>query len=301
MNDLVELVPNVSEGRRPARINRLSRVFANSGCALLDTHVDGSHHRSVFTAAGPLSAAMSSALSLTRAAASEIDLSQHRGIHPRVGAVDVIPFVSLSDSSAAQSALLAAVEQLAERIAKELEIPIFLYANSASPASLPRLAALRRGGLRGLNTRLRRGVISPDFGPGRVHPTAGATIIGVRDFLIAFNMFLDTAHASVARRIAQTIRASSGGLPALQAIGRFHDGEACAQVSMNLADYRKTSLVDAFEAVTSQARQQGVGVRRSELVGLVPDAAWTPEWQPRLKMTEPARTIEASLTKAGLA
>ena len=297
MNDLVELVPNISEGRDLGRVGRLARLVGEAGCHLLDVHHDAAHHRSVFTAAGSSAAAVGAAGRLARGAVESIDLTRHRGLHPRFGAVDVIPFVRIRGSEAE---LVRRVDAAARQIAEVLQIPVFLYARSSPPGETRRLSPLRRGGFERLDERLRDGELVPDFGPRRAHPTAGAIAMGVRDFLIAFNVFLETERVASARAIATRVRESSGGLPAVQAIGRFHDGESCAQVSMNLLNYRTPSLPDIYDAVSELARDEGIEVRRSEIVGLVPKDAWQPEWQEHLRLPEPARTIEEALSKAGL-
>ncbi len=238
------------------------------------------------------------ALRLFEIALRDIDLRRHRGEHPRTGALDVLPIVPLEGASMDDAVRLA--RSLGKEIGASGAAPVFLYGRSG-PNRRP-LPEIRRGGLPGLSGRLSRGEIAPDFGPTRLHPSAGAVSVGAREPLIAFNQNLDTDDAASARRIARRVRASSGGLPALRAIGvRARDpdgGRPLAQVSMNLLDWRTTALPEVFDRVLSEARTEGTEVLFSEIVGLLPRAAAWPGMEEDLRLRKPARTIEAAYAAA---
>ncbi len=263
---LVECVPNFSEGRNPATIDALrAAITAVPGAQLLDVQSDTAHNRSVFTFVAPPAAAVAAAFAAMRVAQERIDLTRHSGEHPRMGATDVVPFVPVAGVTMEQCVQLA--RQLGERAAKELQIPVFLYARAATRAERERLPDIRKGEFEGLRGR----TLEPDFGPPRVHPTAGATAIGARPFLVAFNVYLDTQEIAVAKEIAKQIRTSGGGLPGVQASGFIVDG--LAQVSMNLLDIDITSPAVVFNAIKARAEKHGVGVQYSEIVGLIPERA----------------------------
>ena len=263
---LVECVPNFSEGRDPATIDALrAAISAVPGAQLLDVQSDTAHNRSVFTFVAPPAAAVAAAFAAMRVAQQRIDLTKHAGEHPRMGATDVVPFVPVAGVTMEECVQLA--RQLGERVAKELQIPVFLYAKAATRVERERLPDIRKGEFEGLRGR----TLEPDFGPPRVHPTAGATAIGARPFLVAFNVYLDTQEIAVAKEIAKQIRTSSGGLPGVQASGFIVDG--LAQVSMNLLDIDITSPAVVFNAIKARAEKQGVGVQYSEIVGLIPERA----------------------------
>src|SRR5881398_3061801 len=263
---LVECVPNFSEGKNAATIEAL-RVALTSvpGVRLLDVQADAAHNRSVFTFVAPPDASVEAALAAMRVATERIDLSRHTGEHPRMGATDVVPFVPVRDATMDDCVALA--RRLGERAAAELRIPIYLYARAATRPERERLPDVRKGEFEGLRDRIGRDpAADPDFGPKRIHPTAGATAIGARPFLVAFNIYLDTGDVRVAMEIAQQIRTSGGGLPAVQASGFAVDGKA--QVSMNLLDVDTTSPATVFAAVESRARARGIAIQKSEVVGL---------------------------------
>jgi glutamate formiminotransferase len=268
---LLECVPNVSEGRSPTVIERLARAVRGPGVHLLDRSSDPDHHRTVLTLAGEPDALHGGLLRLYDAALATLDLTVHRGVHPRVGAVDVVPFVPLGAEPMATA--VAAARRLGEEVGARFGIPVFLYEEAATRAHTRSLAEIRRGGCDRLAERLADPAWAPDFGPARLHPTAGATVVGARFFLIAFNAVLTTAEVEVARTIARAVRESGGGLPALRAIGVLLASRGRAQVSMNLLDYRRTSLPAALERVRREAAALGVGVEETELVGLAPEAA----------------------------
>lgn len=263
---LVECVPNFSEGRDRATIDALRAAMEDvSGVELLDVQSDTAHNRSVFTFVAPPSAAVTAAFAAMRIATQRIELTKHSGEHPRMGATDVVPFVPVSGITMEECVALA--RQLGERVGKELEIPVFLYARAATRPERVLLPEVRKGEFEGMRDR----TLEPDFGPNRVHPTAGATAIGARPFLVAYNVYLDTSDVSIAKDIAKQIRTSSGGLPAVQASGFTVDG--LAQVSINLLDIDITTPATVFAAIKALAAKCDVEVKKSEIVGLVPERA----------------------------
>lgn len=297
----LESVPNVSEGRRAPVFDRLARALSgHRGARLLDASRDPDHNRAVFTLAGDAAGLSEALLELYRVALAEVDLRRHQGIHPRIGAVDVVPFVALGDTPA--RAAVAAAADLARRVAERFEIPVFLYEQSAAAPHRRRLADLRRGGPQGLAARMAASPEwRPDLGPPRLHPTAGATVIGARPFLVAANALLDTADPEVARAVARTVRESSGGLPGVRALGLLLPSRGLAQVSMNLVDLVRTLPAAAFEAVSAAAAQLGARVIERELIGLVPAAALGGEGEEAeaLRRAWAGRTLEARLGKGG--
>jgi len=263
---LVECVPNFSEGRDGAVLGALhAAIVAVPGVKLLDVQSDSSHNRSVFTFVAPPGAALEAAFAAMRVATERIDLTKHSGEHPRMGATDVVPFVPVTAVTMDECVALA--RRLGERVGKELEIPVFLYARAATRPERVLLPDVRKGEFEGLRER----TLEPDFGPSRVHATAGATAIGARPFLVAYNVYLDTRDVSIAKDVAKQIRTSSGGLPAVQASGFEVDG--FAQVSMNLLDIDITPPATVFGAIKALASKRGVDVKKSEIVGLVPERA----------------------------
>lgn len=264
---LVECVPNFSEGRRRDVVDRIVEAIATTpGVRVLDVHTDASHNRAVVTFIGPPEAVAEGAFRSAAVAAHLIDMNAHRGVHPRIGATDVIPFVPLRGVSMDECVALA--RQVGRRIGEELRIPVYLYGEAALRPERRELAGIRRGGYEALKAEI--GVNpdrTPDFGPAEVGP-AGATAVGARFFLIAFNAYLNTDDVEKARRIARAVRASSGGLQHVQAIGVLVGGQA--QVSMNLTDYRRTPIHRALELVRREAARYGLTVTHTELVGLAP-------------------------------
>src|SRR5690348_10576463 len=244
---LVECVPNFSEGRDREVLDALRHALTGvPGVTLLDVQADPSHHRSVFTLVAPPEAALEAAFRAARVAREKIDLTRHSGEHPRMGATDVIPFVPVRDVTMDECVALA--RRLGERLGRELEIPVFLYAKAAARPERERLPDVRKGEFEGLRERIGADPSAdPDSGPKRVHPTAGATAVGARPFLVAFNVYLDSADVSLAKEIAKRIRTSSGGLPAVQASGFEVGGKA--QVSMNLLDVDVTPPAVVFDAI----------------------------------------------------
>jgi glutamate formiminotransferase/formiminotetrahydrofolate cyclodeaminase len=269
---LVECVPNFSEGRRPEIVAAIRDAVAGvDGATLLDVSSDASHNRSVITFVVAVERAVDAAFAGIRAARDHIDLNKHSGEHPRMGAADVVPFVPLEGSTMEDCIMLA--RALGDRVGRELEIPVFLYERAATRPERENLADVRRGEFEGLREEIGRNPArAPDFGPARIHPTAGAVAIGARPFLVAYNVYLGPAsNIDVAKAVAKAVRGSSGGLRYVKALGLEVDGQA--QVSMNLVDVEKTPLFRAFDAVRMEAEAHGVSPTWSEIVGLVPEAA----------------------------
>jgi glutamate formiminotransferase len=268
----LECVPNVSEGRHPEVVARLAGAAASvPGVRLLDISSDPDHNRSVLTLAGDADGLHASLLALYEAALAEIDLTRHQGVHPRVGAVDVAPFVPLGDTP--MEAAVVAAERLAAAVAARFGLPVYLYERAARRPERRLLSEIRGGGFEGFPAKIADPAWLPDHGPARVHPTGGVTVIGARFFLIAFNVVLDTADVGIARAIARRVRESGGGLPAVRALGVYLASRGRAQVSMNLVDYRRTPVWTAFERVRREAEALGTRVVESEVIGLVPEEA----------------------------
>ncbi|MBM2809982.1 MAG: glutamate formiminotransferase [Chloroflexi bacterium] len=268
---IVECVPNVSDGRRSDVIERIRAAAASvRGASVLDVHTDADHNRSVYTIAGAASAVAESAFRLAEAAVREIDMRQHRGTHPRIGALDVLPFVPLGSTSMTTCVALAHAVGL--RIGSALDVPVYFYGEAALTDGRRRLVDVRRGEYEGLARSIQEGTHAPDAGPPGLGK-AGATAVGARGPLIAFNVHLRTGDVSVASTIARRIRASSGGLPGVQALGLPTSRPEVVQVSMNLTDIGLTSLSDVVARIRAEARVFGVDVGASELVGLMPLAA----------------------------
>ena len=294
---LVECVPNFSDGKDAGVINALRHAITSvPGVRLLDVQSDAAHHLSVFTFVAPPQAAVEAAFWSMRVARERIDLNRHSGEHPRMGATDVVPFVPVRDITMDECVALA--KQLAERVGRELEIPVYLYARAAARPERERLPDIRKGEFEGLRDRIGRDpAADPDFGPKHIHPTAGATAIGARPFLVAFNVYLDTPDVTVAKEIAKTVRTSSGGLPGVQASGFTVEG--LAQVSMNLLDIDVTSPAAAFAAVEAGAKKRGVGVTKSEVVGLIPERGILGAGAERLHLPDAAdHLLEAKIREA---
>jgi len=293
---LVECVPNVSEGRDPARLARFAAaVTASPGVRLADVHADPDHHRSVFTFLGPPAAVAAAALALADAVLTEIDMRGHHGIHPRIGALDVLPFVPLAGLTMAEAVALA--HEAGRALAARHALPVYYYAEAARRPERRTLRALRRGEYEGVSARLAAADGLPDDGPARFDPRAGAVCVGARDVLIAYNVWLASADLDAARAIARSVRASGGGLPAVQALGLPLASRGRVQVSMNLLDYRVTPLPAVFDRVQTEARRLGVDVDHAELVGLAPRAAFAGRTPASLGLgdLDPARYLESWL------
>ncbi len=267
---LVECVPNFSEGRDPVVIAAIRDAIAGTpGAHVLDVSSDVSHHRTVITFVASLDAAVPAALAAMRVARDRIDLTQHSGEHPRIGATDVVPFIPLD--GATMDDCIALARELGERAARELDVPVYLYERAATTPARENLADVRRGEFEGLREEVRtNSARRPDFGGAALHPTAGATAVGARPFLVAYNIYLgDKSNLPVAKEVAKAIRGSSGGLRYVKGLGMEVDGQA--QVSMNLVDTEKTPLHRVFDFVKTEAAAYGVTPTWSEIVGLVPE------------------------------
>jgi glutamate formiminotransferase / formiminotetrahydrofolate cyclodeaminase len=273
MNRLVECVPNFSEGRKPEVIERLAQAVESvEGAVVLDTHMDADHNRSVITFVAEAEQVVEAAVRVVALAAVLIDLRQHKGEHPRLGATDVLPFVPVRGVTMEDCVRLA--HEAGERIALELGIPVYFYERAARRPDRVNLEDVRRGGYELLREEIasleRR---APDVGPSRLHENAGAVVVGARPLLVAYNVNLQTDDISIARRIARAVRGRDGGLRYLKALGFELETRGIVQVSMNLIDYERTQLHHAFEAVRREAKRYGVSVVGSEIVGLIPQAA----------------------------
>jgi glutamate formiminotransferase/formiminotetrahydrofolate cyclodeaminase len=269
---LIECVPNFSEGRRPEIIAAIrDAIAAVPGVAMLDVSSDPSHNRTVVSFAAPAEHAVRAAFAGIEKARDLIDLTTHTGEHPRIGATDVCPFIPLEGATMDDCVALA--RALGERVGRELGIPVFLYERAATRPERVNLAEVRRGEFEKAREEIGTNPDRvPDFGPGRIHPTAGATVIGARPFLVAYNVYLGPAsNLAVAKEVAKAVRASSGGLPCVKGLGLEVDGQA--QVSMNLTDTDTTPIWKAYDAVTAEASKRGVSPTWSEIVGLVPERA----------------------------
>jgi glutamate formiminotransferase len=291
-NELIEAVPNFSEGRRPEVIAAIGAALQAPGVLLLHQTSDRDHNRSVFTIAGSPAAVVDVLFAAVRIAAERINLFEQRGAHPRLGATDVVPLVPVAGITLEKCADWA--RRLGKRIGEELHLPVYLYEAAATRPERQNLADVRRGEFERLVMEIERPERQPDFGPATVGP-AGAVIVGARRYLIAYNIFLQTADVRIARRIARAIRASNGGLPAVKALGLLVDGQA--QVSINLVDFEQTPLPLVMEQVTQLAAEAGVAVDRAELIGLIPQAALVQVATHYLKLPDltPERILESAI------
>ena len=296
---LIECVPNFSEGRRPEVVGAIRDAIAGvEGVTILDASSDESHNRSVITFVVPIEHAVQAAFEGIRAAAERIDLRQHTGEHPRIGATDVVPFVPLEDSTMEDCIALA--KELGERVGKELGMPVYLYERAATRETRRNLADVRRGQFEALRDELGTNAErEPDFGPNAIHPSAGATAIGVRPFLVAYNVYLgDAANLPLAKSIAKQVRESSGGFKAVKGLGLEVDGQA--QVSMNLVDTDQTALHTVFDFISEKARAEGVEVTWSEIIGLVPERVLFDAAKDHLELREftPDQVLERQVARA---
>lgn len=281
---VLECVPNFSEGRRREIIERIVSAVHGGGVHVLDVAPDPDHHRTVLTMAGPAGPVGQAALAATASAIELIDLRAHAGTHPRIGAMDVVPFVPVMGATMGDA--VSAAGTCARRIWDELGVPCFLY-GEASPdrRSLP---DVRRGAFRSL---------VPDVGGPAAHPTAGAVCVGAREILVAFNVALATGHPGVAGRIARAVRQRSGGLPHVRALGFWLPSRSVSQVSMNLLRPSETTMADAYAAVARAARAEGVGILGAELVGLAPRAALGGRTPEEIGLRQAPRTLEDELAR----
>jgi glutamate formiminotransferase / 5-formyltetrahydrofolate cyclo-ligase len=272
MASIIESIPNISEGRRADVVDGVAAALRGvPGVRLLDVQRDADHNRSVLSLAGEPRALKQAILVLYERALSAIDLRTHKGEHPRLGAVDVVPFVPIEGASMQDCIALA--REVGQAVAERFAVPVFLYEEAASAPHRRNLEDIRRGQFEGLPQKLADPLWVPDFGPAQPHASAGASVIGARAALIAFNINLGTADVEVAKRIAKAIRHSSGGYRHVKALGLMLQQRNVAQVSINMTDYTRTPLHRVFETVRAEAAREGVNVIGSEVVGLVPAQA----------------------------
>ncbi len=269
MAKIIECVPNISEGRNTEIIEKIVDQVRNTpGCTLLDYSSDASHNRTVITFMGSPEGVENAAVSLAKKAAELIDMTKHQGEHPRMGAVDVIPFIPIKEATVEEC--VAVSKKVGERVAKEADMPVFLYEQSASAAHRENLAAVRKGQFEGMAEKVKDPQWCPDFGGARINPTAGVVAIGARPPLVAFNINLSTHDVDIAMAISKTIRRISGGFDCVKAMGIYIEERNMAQVSINMTDYTRTPLYRVVEMVKAEAKRWGVHVIGTEIVGLTP-------------------------------
>lgn len=267
-SQIVECVPNFSEGRRPEVVDQIVDAMLAAGAQLLDREMDPNHNRAVVTIAGSPSAVAQAAFEGVRAAAALIDLNTHSGEHPRMGATDVVPFIPVRGVTMEECIGIA--KSVGERIGRELQIPVYLYERAAVVPERRDLAYIRRGEYEGIRDEIATNPArAPDYGPRRLGK-AGAVAVGARPFLIAYNVNLDTNDLQIAKDIAAVTRERGGGLPGVKALGFALEDKGIVQVSMNLTDFNRTGMLTAFKHVSAEAEKRGIEVLGSELVGLVP-------------------------------
>lgn len=282
---IIESVPNFSEGRNPEVCRAIADAARRAGASVLDLTWDPDHHRSVLTFAGPPAAVETAAFAVAMAALERIDMTKHQGRHPRMGALDVLPFIPIRDASMDEAVAMA--RSVGARLGSALRLPVFLYEAAATRPERRNLADVRAPQFEGLRDLIGKDPDRrPDFGPDRIHPTGGAVAVGARMPLIAFNLDLATDDVDVARSIARAIRERDGGLPGIKALGLFLDQRNCAQVSMNVCDYTKTGLLAVYDAVEGHAARLGTSIRAGELIGLVPRAAFPEGAEKKLKIPD---------------
>ena len=272
MPKLIQCVPNFSEGVNPEVIEKLVKSASNiPGVTLVDYSSDASHNRSVFTLVGNPDGIVEAAFNLCKTASENIDMTKHKGEHPRMGATDVIPLIPVKDCTTEECIELC--KKLAERINNELNIPIFLYEDACTSEGRRNLAKIRKGQFEGMQEKLLEDEWAPDYGERKIHPTAGVTAVGVRFPLIAFNVNLGTSDVEIANKIAKVVRGSSGGFKACKGIGIMLEDRNIAQVSMNMVNYEQTPLYRVFETIKMEAKRWGVPIIGSEVIGLTPAKA----------------------------
>ena len=273
IRNLVECVPNFSEGRKPEVIETIAQAVRSvKGATVLNRHIDPDHNRSVITLVASRDVIVGAGLKAVATAAHLIDLRSHKGEHPRIGATDVLPFIPVSGVTIEDCVALA--HEAGQRIWNELSIPVYFYERAARRPDRARLENVRGKGFEWLREEIKTNPDRlPDVGEPRIHPTAGAIAVGARPFLIAFNVNLRTNDPSIARRIAHAVRERDGGLPFVKALGFKLESQGIVQVSMNLTNYEQTSIADSFDAVRAEASKLGVEVAAAEIVGLIPRAA----------------------------
>jgi glutamate formiminotransferase len=295
MQTLVECVPNFSEGRDAAKVDAIVQAMEMAGVYMLDREMDADHNRCVITLAGEREAVQEAAIRGVGKAAELIDLNQHRGAHPRLGAADVIPFIPIEGVSIEDCVTMA--RHVGEQIWKRYQIPVYLYESAATSPERQNLENIRRGQFEGIRNEIATNPArKPDFGEARLHPTAGACVVGARKFLIAYNIFLNTPEVEIAKKVAKAVRFSSGGLRFVKAAGFLVRGQA--QVSMNLTDFGQTPIHRVFEMVRAEAARFGVTPSSSEIVGLVPKKALeqAAEWFLQVENFDSSLILENRLT-----
>ncbi|MEF3245479.1 MAG: glutamate formimidoyltransferase [Caldisericaceae bacterium] len=268
MEKIIECVPNISEGKNREVIDQVIESLKKTNVKILDVSMDPDHNRSVITFVGNKESIIGGAFAVAESAVRLIDLRYHKGTHPRMGAVDVIPFIPIKNTSMEECIEISKI--VGKKIGEELKIPVYLYAESATKEERKNLPNIRKGEFEGFFEKIKDPNWIPDFGPNEVHPTAGVVAVGAREFLIAYNIYLGTKDVSIAEKIAKSIRESSGGLRFIQAKGMFIEEKEMAQVSMNILNYKKAPLYRVFEIVKMEAERYGVSVVESELIGLMP-------------------------------
>lgn len=268
---IVECVPNFSEGRNGKVIEKIADAFRVDGVKLLDYSADVDHNRSVFTVVGEPTELAEAVINAVGVAKDNIDLTKQSGEHPRIGAADVVPFVPIKNVSVEETVELS--KFVGQQIATRHGVPVYLYEKSATAANRVNLADIRKGQFEGLSEKMKAEEWKPDFGNPEPHPTAGATVVGCRPFLVAFNVNLDTPDVEIATKIARRVRFINGGLRFVKALGVKLNSRNVAQVTMNLTDYTKTPVYAAFETVRMEARRYGVNVIGTEIIGLIPQQA----------------------------
>ncbi len=272
MAKIIESVPNISEGRDKKIIEACVDTVRNTkGCTLLDYSSDESHNRTVITYMGSPEACYEASVKLAKKAVETIDLTKHEGEHPRMGAVDVMPFIPIKDVEMEECVELS--KKVGEAIAKEADLPVFLYEKSATAPHRENLAKVRKGQFEGMAEKVKDEMWIPDFGGQRIHPTAGAVCVGARPPLVAYNINLGTDNLEIAKSIGKIIRQSSGGLASVKAMGVMLEERNIAQVSINMTDYTVTPLHRVTELVRAEAKRYGVNIIGTEVIGLCPMAA----------------------------
>jgi glutamate formiminotransferase len=293
---LIECIPNVSEGRRPEVVAAMADAVRRvAGVRLLDCSSDASHNRSVFTLAGDAAGVEQAVMALFERAVADVDLRTHRGEHPRLGAVDVVPFVPIEGATMADCVALA--KKAGATIAQRFQVPVYLYEEASADPARRNLEDIRRGEFEGLAAKMATAGWAPDFGPAVPHPSAGASVVGARMPLIAYNINLATDRIDVAKKIAAAIRQSSGGFRYVKAAGFKLEHRGIVQVSMNLTNYEKTPIFRVFETVKREAARYGVSILESEIVGLIPSAALAgaAEFYLQLEGFKPDQVLENKL------
>jgi glutamate formiminotransferase len=297
---IVESVPNFSEGRDASKVDAIVEAIRSvRGIAILDREMDADHNRSVITFAGPATAVVEAAYRGVERAVDLIDLRVHKGVHPRIGACDVVPFVPVEGVTLEDCVRLA--NELGARLWGNLHLPVYLYEAAARRPDRLNLENIRRGQFEGLRDEVRTNPDRlPDFGEAELHPSAGATVVGARKFLIAYNINLNTADVEIAKRIAKAIRFSSGGFRYVKSMGVPLASRNLAQVSMNLTDFEQTPIHRVFETVRAEAARHGASIVGSEIVGLIPKRAleMTAEWYLQVENFHPSLVLENRLAEA---